>query len=516
MHHKHITAGLVAALATVVLGDSDVTQLTKDTFNNWVESNPLALVEFFAPWCGHCKALAPEYEEAATTLKEKSIGLAKVDCTEETDLCKEYGVEGYPTLKVMRGLEDVKPYLGARKADAISAYMVKQSLPAVSTLTKETHDEFKDSDHVVIIAYVNADDKASSESFHGVGNELREKFFFGISDDAAIAKAEGVEAPAIVLYKDFDERKAVYTGKFESDDIMSFIQTAATPEVGEVGPETYSAYMSTKKPLAYIFAETAEERKELAELLKPLARKYKEKINVATIDAKTYGGHAANINLQTDKFPAFAIQDVANNLKFPFSQELTITFDAISEFVDSFIAGTLEPSVKSEPIPEKQDGPVTVVVGKTFNEVVIDNEQDVLIEFYAPWCGHCKALAPKWDELGALYAESEHKKNVVIAKVDATANDLPIDIKGFPSLFLYAAGDKKNPIEYEGSRSVEDFVKFISEKGKYKASVVVPEPVPEPTQAAEEKKEKAEEKKAEKEEEKKEAEEEEKESHDEL
>jgi len=66
--------------------------------------------------CGHCKALAPEYEEAATQLKEKNVALAKVDCTVEADLCKEYGVEGYPTVKVFRGPDNVKPYQGARKA----------------------------------------------------------------------------------------------------------------------------------------------------------------------------------------------------------------------------------------------------------------------------------------------------------------------------------------------------------------------------------------------------------------
>jgi len=67
---------------------------------------------------GHCKALAPEYEEAATTLKEKNIKLAKVDCTEEAELCQSYGVEGYPTLKVFRGADNVTPYSGARKAPA--------------------------------------------------------------------------------------------------------------------------------------------------------------------------------------------------------------------------------------------------------------------------------------------------------------------------------------------------------------------------------------------------------------
>jgi len=59
----------LAALATA----SDVHDLTKDTFGAFVQDNGLVLAEFFAPWCGHCKALAPEYEEAATALKEKDI-----------------------------------------------------------------------------------------------------------------------------------------------------------------------------------------------------------------------------------------------------------------------------------------------------------------------------------------------------------------------------------------------------------------------------------------------------------
>ncbi len=81
---------------------------------------------------GHCKALAPEYEEAATSLKEKDIKLAKIDCTEETDLCQTHGVEGYPTLKVFRGPENVTPYKGQRKA---GAYVLPHSTSYQSSST---------------------------------------------------------------------------------------------------------------------------------------------------------------------------------------------------------------------------------------------------------------------------------------------------------------------------------------------------------------------------------------------
>ncbi|KAL2170058.1 hypothetical protein VTG60DRAFT_5330 [Thermothelomyces hinnuleus] len=461
--------GLLAAAAVATA--SDVVQLKKDTFDDFIKSNDLVLAEFFAPWCGHCKALAPEYEEAATSLKEKNIKLVKVDCTEETELCQQHGVEGYPTLKVFRGLDNVAPYKGQRKAAAITSYMVKQSLPAVSEVTKDTLEEFKKADKVVIVAYVDADDKASSEVFTKTAEKLRDNYPFGLSTDAALAEAEGVKAPAIVLYKDFDEGKAVFTEKFDLEEIEKFAKTAATPLIGEIGPETYSDYMSAGIPLAYIFAETAEERKEISEKLKPIAEAQRGVINFGTIDAKAFGAHAGNLNLKTDKFPAFAIQETTKNQKFPFDQDKEITFESIKAFVDDFVAGKIEPSIKSEPIPEKQEGPVTVVVAKSYNDIVLDDTKDVLIEFYAPWCGHCKALAPKYEKLGSLYAASEFKDKVVIAKVDATANDVPDEIQGFPTIKLYPAGDKANPVTYSGSRTVEDLIKFVAENGKYKASI---------------------------------------------
>lgn len=148
-------------------------------------------------------------------------------------------------MKIFRGTENVTPYSGQRKAPAIVSYMTKQSLPAVSELTTSTTlDEFKTADKIVVVGFFGADDKASNTTFTEVGEELRDSYLFGATSDVGLAEAEGVVQPSIVLYKTFDEGKNTFTEKFVKDDIIAFAKTAATPLIGEVGPETYADYMA--------------------------------------------------------------------------------------------------------------------------------------------------------------------------------------------------------------------------------------------------------------------------------
>ena len=126
--------------------------------------------------------------------------------------------------------------------------MTKAALPAVSEVEADKLDEFKKSDNVVLVAYLAADDKKNAEAFKETAEALREKYLFGSAADADAAKAEGVKAPALVLYKQFDEGKNVYDGKFDKEAITAFAKKAATPLVGEVGPDTYQGYMDVSFP----------------------------------------------------------------------------------------------------------------------------------------------------------------------------------------------------------------------------------------------------------------------------
>ncbi|KAE8721748.1 Protein disulfide-isomerase like 2-2 [Hibiscus syriacus] len=91
-----------------------------------LKSKELWIVEFFAPWCGHCKKLAPEWKKAANNLKGK-VKLGHVDCDSEKSLMSRFNVQGFPTILVFGADKDIPlPYEGARTASAIESFALKQ------------------------------------------------------------------------------------------------------------------------------------------------------------------------------------------------------------------------------------------------------------------------------------------------------------------------------------------------------------------------------------------------------
>lgn len=150
----------------------------------------------------------------------------------------------------------------------------------------------------------------------------------------------------------------------------------------------------------------------------------------------------------------------AKNLKYALKEEFSV--ESLNDFVEKLLANELEPFIKSEPVPESNDAPVKVAVAKNFDEVVINNGKDTLVEFYAPWCGHCKKLTPIYDEL----AEKLQDEEVAIVKMDATANDVPpeFNVRGFPTLFWLPKDSKNKPVSYNGGRELDDFIKYIAKE----------------------------------------------------
>jgi len=468
-----LLAGLLFLGATLgeITKEEGVLVLTEKNFQEAVDANEFILVEFYAPWCGHCKALAPEYAKAAGILAEKgsSIALAKLDATEEPKIAEQFEVRGYPTLKFFRNGKDTE-YNGGRTADTIVSWLEKKTGPPAKTLA--TVDEAKafiaDND-IAIIGFFDSVDSDGAKAFLAAAGNM-DDFPFGIATEAAVL-AE-YKAAGVVIFKNFDEGRNDLEGEVTEESVAAFVAGNSLPLVVDFSQDTAQKIFSgdIKSHLLLFMSAAAEDHAAKVEIARGIAKDYKGQMLFVTIntDEEDHKRIMEFFGMEESELPSMRIIKLEEDMsKFkPTSTELSDS--NIRAFVKSYLGGELKPHLMSEEIPEDWDKePVKVLVAKNFEEVAKDTTKDVLVEFYAPWCGHCKQLAPVWDKLGEKYKDHE---SIIIGKMDSTANELEdIKVQGFPTIKLIQKETNKI-IDYNGERTLDGFVKFLESGGVHGAA----------------------------------------------
>ena len=146
--------------------EDDVLVLTDSNFKEAIEKHEFVLVEFYAPWCGHCKKLTPEYAKAAAELKglDSPVPLAKVDATENSNIAKEYGVQGYPTLKFFVKGSPIE-YNGGRTHPEIVNWIKKKTGPPSAAVTDAAHLEELKKANKVLTVFLGKEDSAEYQAF---------------------------------------------------------------------------------------------------------------------------------------------------------------------------------------------------------------------------------------------------------------------------------------------------------------------------------------------------------------
>jgi len=95
-------------------------------------------VMMYAPWCGHCQRLKPDWDKLAKKPGVQGVSVSKVDCTASTTTCAEYSVQGYPTLLYFRNGKKIDLYDGAKTLDGLTAYLKKMKNGGSKDTTKKT------------------------------------------------------------------------------------------------------------------------------------------------------------------------------------------------------------------------------------------------------------------------------------------------------------------------------------------------------------------------------------------
>merc|ERR1712033_39012 len=448
--------------------EEGVLVLTEGNFQEAVDGNEFVLVEFYAPWCGHCKALAPEYAKAAGILAEKDspIKLAKVDATEEGKLAEKFEVRGYPTLKFFKNGKPTE-YGGGRTADTIVSWVEKKTGPPAKALANaEEAKAFVEGKTVAVIGCFKDETTDAAKAYLGVASNL-DDIPFGITGDEAVCTEYGVEGEGVIMVKTFDDGKALLTEGLTEEEIAKFVSSEALPLVVDFNHETAQKIFSgeVKSHFLLFSSAKADDYEAKVAILKDQATENKGKMLFVTIntDEEDHKRILEFFGITESELPTFRAIKLGEDMAKYKPEEDKIEAENIKAFVAKFLAGELKQHLMSEEIPEDWDAAgVKVLVGKNFHEVAMNTEKNVLVEFYAPWCGHCKQLAPIWDKLGEKFKDSE---DIVIAKMDSTANELEdIKIQGFPTIKLFKKGDNK-VVEYNGERTLEGLAKFLESGG---------------------------------------------------
>lgn len=246
MHQQSLITALAAALVSVpavqagiYTKSSPVIQADAKNFDSIVaKSNHTSIVEFYAPWCGHCQNLKPAYEKAAKDLD----GLAKVvavNCDEDSNkpLCGAHGIQGFPTLKTFRPGKKpgskpiVEDYQGPRTANGIAQAVADKINNHVTRLTDSDFETFvaKEGPDAILFTEKGTTSallRSVAIDFMGVINvaQIRSK------ETKAVEKYGIQKFPTLVLIPaDSDAEPIIYEGELNKKDIVAFLKQAGEP-----------------------------------------------------------------------------------------------------------------------------------------------------------------------------------------------------------------------------------------------------------------------------------------------
>ena len=304
---------------------------------------------------------------------------------------------------------------------------------------------------------------------------ISEKYSFLHTSDASCAGTVGATAPGIGLTRRFDESPLGFSGEGTKAAIVEWAKAASVPRLITFSEDYIEPIFADHNPALILFTE--EEGTAAQAAYAQAAKDLQGQILFVTsgVSQGIQSRLAEFIGVEKADTPTLRLIDPQDQmLKYSYEGSVAdLTVADVEKFVAAFKAGELKPFLKSEPIPEPSDDPLTVIVGKNWEDVVKDESKDVLVKYYAPWCGHCKALAPTWDQLAA---DTKDIADLVIAKFDATVNEVAgLEIRGYPTLKFYPK-DNKDGVDYSGGRELDEIKKWLGENSSaYKAAQQVQE-----------------------------------------
>ncbi|GER44175.1 protein disulfide isomerase [Striga asiatica] len=489
-HHEGKDSGKKSGAEVLSKAQRVVIELNSDNTKRIIEENEYVFVLGYAPWCARSAELMPRFAEAANVLKglESRVLMAKIDSERYPKAAAGLGIKGFPTLLLfVNGSSEA--YTGGFSSLLIIRVSLNVDLRRLNKYHKMEEMVIwarKKTGYPVIRIYsvAEANEFLKRHSKYAIG--IFDKFEgpeYGEFTKAATADDEiqfvetsstevakvlysfgNLDKPFFGLVKSEPEQYTSLDGNLTSDRILHFLENNKFPLV-TVMTELNSAkvYSSTNKRQVYVFAE-ADDLKKLTESLQEVAKKFKSEILLVAVDIQEE-------NLAKPFLTLFGLEDseetvvVAFDYKYnsKYLLESDPTSRNIEEFCSGLVKGTLSPYYKSQPIPDNKNASILTLVGKTFDDLVLNSPKNILLEVHTPWCITCEATSKKVEKLAKHFNGLE---DLVFARIDASTNEHPkLQVEDYPTLLFYPA-NKSNPIKLPTKSGVKDLASLINKNLK--------------------------------------------------
>ena len=435
--------------------EDQVIILEDHNFELALTTYPSLLVEFYAPWCRFCQQLAPMYAKAAQrlSLHEPPIRIAKTDATVHIESARKYNIEGYPTLKFFSSGVPTE-YTGIKNEEGIISWLIKRIDPPAKQLESPASLEAFISQHPVSVVLFSEDAEVQN-LFEKVAKNS-EGSFYGMCKLSQLA-SKWPDKSALVVFKDKENKKSEFFGPFVESEVLRFIDKNLVPWILPFDDKVIQLVFKKQNPGLFVFIQ----EKDAGLVLDDLDRLSKRLrgfplVTYADLDSSSNKRLVEFLSLPPGWMP-FAVIVNEKLQKFIWKKDLNL--DNLELFCDRWAKGQEKPYLKSQPLPGHAfENEVRVLVGDNFKEVVFDRNFDVLVEFYAPWCGHCKKLAPEYSKVAKRFRGSS---SLLICKVDATENEFEsFDIQEFPTIKFFPANNKDG-IDLIGKKDAGTIEKFV-------------------------------------------------------
>ena len=485
--------------------------LTSETIEEAIKTYPKLAILMYTPWCPHCKRLYPEIVSSlkAEIMKKMGLIFGRIDIEYNDKVQEAYNVYGMPTILYFENGEKKEIYDGGRDSQSLIEWFYKRIISKTHLLTslEEIKAYENPKEHKFIYFGKNPQIIKEYEKFIEDENDR----LFGIVKDDNLIKLYGKSPDTVVLFKNFDEPNYVDIKNITYENLKEELEKHKYPLIFDDCKILMSIMYTDSVPSIFLLRNDNDQQKTpgIDKTFISLANKFRGKIMFCKSDIKSDFSkriiRVANITkVSAEKNePSSIILDFVkrfNKWKF---EDFYNEFNSqnLEKFLQDWIDGKMVPPIKSEEIPEKQNGPVYKLVYKSFNKEVMDNDLNVFVKFYSPSCPHCIRLKPIYEELAI---KLQNNKYLRIAEFNFKANDFDLfEITSLPTLVMFKAGDKNNSIVYQGDRTVESMMNFINLNMRNSEEIIKKKEEEKKRKEEEEKKRKEEEEKKRKEEEEK-------------